>query len=108
MNLGREKLDWSQEIWAEIDKAVHDEAQRVRIAMKYIPIYMTTSDALSIPAEIIETETRDDKGKLMPLAIDEGKTVSIFEILTGFSMTTQQVSLVGQGDMTTAISLVTR
>jgi hypothetical protein len=61
---------------------------------------MTTSDALSIPADTIETI--DQK----PLTIDEGQTISIFEILTSFSMTKQQVSK--EGDMTTAISLATR
>lgn len=100
MKLGRENLDWSKETWEHIDKAVHDEAHRVRISMKYIPIHMTTSDALSIPAETIETI--DQK----PLTIDEGKTISIFEILTGFSMTKQQVAK--DGDPTTAITLATR
>lgn len=100
MNLGREKLNWSQEIWADIDKAVHDEAQRVRIAMKYIPICMTTSDALSTPADTIETV------KNKPLAVDEGRTISIFEILTGFSMTKQQVGK--ESEVKTAITLATR
>src|SRR5712691_9380694 len=100
MKLGRENLDWSKETWEQIDKATHDEAHRVRITMKYIPIHMTTSDALSIPADTIET--LDQK----PLAVDEGRTISIFEILTGFSMTKQQVSK--EGDVTTAITLATR
>jgi hypothetical protein len=104
MNLGREKLDWGKETWANIDKAVHDEAHRVRIAMKYIPICMTTSDALSIPADTIETV--DQNGVGIPLMVDEGKTISIFEILTGFSMTKQQVSR--EGDVKTAITLATR
>ena len=104
MNLGREKLDWSQEIWAEIDKAVHDEAQRVRIAMKYIPICMTTSDALSMPADIIETT--NPRGQPIPLIVDEGKTISIFEIQTVFSMTKQQVSR--ESEVKTAITLATR
>jgi hypothetical protein len=100
MNLGRDKLDWSTETWKNIDKAVHDEAQRVRIAMQYIPICMTTSDALSIPADTIETVDK------LPLAVDEGRTISIFEILTGFSMTKQQVSK--ESEVKTAITLATR
>ncbi len=100
MKLGREHLEWSQETWAQIDKAVHDEAHRVRISMKYIPIHMTASDSMSIPADTVETD--DQK----PLSVDEGKTISIFEILTSFSMTKQQVSK--EGDVTTAITLATR
>ena len=102
MKLGRENLDWSQETWAQIDKAVHDEAHRVRIAMKYIPIYMTTTDTLSVPAESIETVDQPPT----PLFIDEGKTLSIFEILTSFSMTKQQAGK--EVDVTTAITLATR
>jgi hypothetical protein len=25
MNLGRDKMDWSQDVWKQIDKAVHDD-----------------------------------------------------------------------------------
>jgi hypothetical protein len=102
MKLGRENLDWSPETWAHIDKAVHDEAQRVRIAMKYIPINMATTDTLSVPAESIETVDLPPT----PLFIDEGKTISIFEILTSFSMTKQQAGK--EVDVTTAITLATR
>lgn len=34
MNLGREKLDWSHDLWNRIDQAAHDECQRTKVATK--------------------------------------------------------------------------
>lgn len=99
MNLGRDKLDWSQDIWKLIDKAVHDEAQRTRIAMKFIPIFMTTSDAKTVPSDTI------DIGDPTTLTVDEGLETTIFEISVGFALTKQQVS---EMDVSTAVTLATR
>jgi len=99
MNLGRDKLDWSQDIWKQIDKAVHDEAQRTRIAMKFIPIFMTTSDAKTVPSDTIDT------GDPTTLTVDEGRETAIFEISVGFALTKQQVT---EMDVSTAVTLATR
>ena len=34
MNLGRDKLDWSQDIWKQIDKAVHDDKSPNLVAVR--------------------------------------------------------------------------
>ena len=99
MNLGRDKLDWSPDIWKLIDKAVHDEAQRTRIAMKFIPIFMTTSDAKTVPSDTI------DVNDPTTLTVDEGLETTIFEISVGFALTKQQVS---EMDVSTAVTLATR
>jgi len=99
MDLGRQKLDWSPDVWKQIDKAVHDEAQRTRIAMKFIPIYMTTSDAKSVPSDTIDSSDNTT------LTVEEGLQTAIFEISVGFALTKQQVTEV---DVSTAITLATR
>jgi uncharacterized linocin/CFP29 family protein len=99
MNLGRDKLDWSTDTWKLIDKAVHDEPQRTRIAMKFIPIFMTTSDAKTVPSDTI------DIGDPTTLTVDEGLETTIFEISVGFALTKQQVS---EMDVSTAVTLATR
>ena len=38
MNLGRDKLPWSQGLWDRIDQAVHAEAQRIKVAAKFLPM----------------------------------------------------------------------
>lgn len=99
MNLGRDKLDWSKDIWDGIDKAVHDEMQRILIARKFMPIFPTTSDAKNVPADTINTSDQD------ALFVEEGDFISIFEISVGFAMTQQQVDT--EADITTAITLAT-
>ncbi len=97
MNLGRDNLNWSPDAWQHIDQVVHDEAQRTRVAMKFIPIFMTTSDAKTVPSDTIETTD--------PLTVDEGLQTPVFEISVGFALTKQQVA---EMDVSTAITLATR
>jgi len=104
MNLGRDKLDWSQDAWQHIDQAVHDEAQRTRVAMKFIPIFMTTSDAKTVPSDTIETTTVTT-ATIGPLSVDEGLQTPVFEISVGFALTKQQVA---EMDVSTAVTLATR
>jgi uncharacterized linocin/CFP29 family protein len=100
MYLGRDKLTWNQDIWNRIDKAVHDEAMRTKIAAKFIPLYITASDALSVPRDTIDTSDPQT------LTVDEGTTFSLFEISVGFSLTQQQVE--NEGGLMTAVTLATR
>jgi hypothetical protein len=37
MNLGREALPWSQDLWASLDQAVHNEVERTGVAARFIP-----------------------------------------------------------------------
>ncbi len=100
MNFGRDKLTWNQDIWNRIDQAVHDEAMRTKIAAKFIPLYMTASDALTVPSDTILTSDPQT------LTVGEGATFSLFEISVGFSLTQQQVE--NEGGLMTAVTLATR
>src|SRR5215475_15218232 len=73
MNLGREKLPWSQEIWNRIDQAVHDECERTKIARKFIPLYGPVA-----PGELIvisDTVVRDGQ----TLTVNESATIALVE-----------------------------
>ncbi len=47
MNLGREKLDWSKDIWDRIDQAVHNECKRTKIAAKLVGLAVPTEQVLT-------------------------------------------------------------
>ncbi len=100
MKYGRENLDWSSSSWDSVDQAVHDEVVRVEVARKFLPVYMTTSDAKTVPADTVDTEDPTT------LTVDEGAQISIFEISVGFALTQQQVS--SESEMSTATTLATR
>jgi uncharacterized linocin/CFP29 family protein len=100
MNFGRDKLTWKQDIWNRIDQAVHDEAKRTKIAAKFVPPYMTVSDALTVPSDTIDTSNPQT------LTVAEGTTFPLFEISVGFSLTQQQVE--NEEGLMTAVTLATR
>ncbi len=100
MKYGRANLDWSTSTWDSVDQAVHDEVVRVEIARRFLPIYLTTSDAKTVPADTVDT---DDP---TTLTVDEGAKITIFEIWVGFALTQQQVSM--DEDMSTATTLAMR
>lgn len=85
MNLGREKLPWSQEIWDRIDQAVHAECQRTKIARKIIPLNGPVSPGeVTVPSDTI---VRDGE----TLAVDEAATTPLIELWVEFTLTLQQV-----------------
>jgi uncharacterized linocin/CFP29 family protein len=100
MNLGREKLPWSQEIWNRIDQAVHDECQRTKIARRFLPMYGPVS-----PGElIVNSDTVVREGQT--LTVNEAATIPLIELLVEFTLTLQQVDR--EAELTTAVTLATR
>jgi uncharacterized linocin/CFP29 family protein len=100
MNLGREKLPWSQEIWNRIDQAVHDECERTKVARKFIPLYGPVA-----PGELIvisDTVVRDGQ----TLTVNESATIALVELQAEFTLTLQQVHR--EGELMTAVTLATR
>jgi len=100
MNLGREKLPWSQEVWNRIDQAVHDECERTKIARKFIPLYGPVA-----PGELIvisDTVVRDGQ----TLTVNEAATIPLIELLVEFTLTLQQVDR--ESELMTAVTLATR
>lgn len=109
MNLGRDKLSWSQEIWNRIDQAVHDECERVKIAAKFLPLYGPVApDTLTVPSDTIVTtppsETMTMNGQT--LNVNEATVFPIIELLVEFILTPQQVER--EEELMTAVTLATR
>ena len=97
MDLGRERLNWSADIWKRIDDAVHDEFQRTSVAAKFIPLYGPVGDVLTVPADDIDTDT---------MTISETQVTPLLEMWVEFGLTRQQVA--SEADLSTALTLATR
>jgi hypothetical protein len=79
-NLGREKLDWSEEIWNQIDNEVHDQVNRIARVRKAITPKMTAADALTISSNPFQVKDRT-------LFSDEAGTERVYEIKSKFLLT---------------------
>ncbi len=86
MSSGREKVHWSKEVWARVDKAVHDEVMRTRVAAKFLPLLHVPHHTTNVPADVITPPGTDQT-----LTVDEGTTTRLCEYWVEFSLTPQQV-----------------
>jgi uncharacterized linocin/CFP29 family protein len=101
MNPGQEKLSWSQSIWDRINKAVHDETQRIRVAPKFLPLHgPVEAGTLTVPSDTIVIAAQQ------PLTVDEALTEPLIEIWAEFMLTAQQVKR--EDELMTAVTLATR
>jgi uncharacterized linocin/CFP29 family protein len=83
-DLGRDKLDWSPEIWNQIDRAVHDEAKRTKIAAQFLPLHSAEMDARTIQSDAVNSHT------IPLLTVNEEAETPLIEIFTEFALTKQQ------------------
>jgi len=97
INLGRDKLDWGPDVWARIDQAVHDEAQRTKIAVKFLPLYPVGAEVTTIPSDAVDPHSNP------LLTVDETDCAPILEIWTEFALTKQQYE--NEQNLMTAVTL---
>jgi uncharacterized linocin/CFP29 family protein len=97
MNLGRDKLSWGQELWDRIDQAVHAEAQRAKVAAKFLPMVGPIGEALTVAADRIDEDT---------MTVQEGDYIPVLEIWAEFGLTKPQVEQ--EERLGTAVTLATR
>jgi uncharacterized linocin/CFP29 family protein len=107
-NQGRDKVHWSQDVWDRIDRAVHDEVMRTRVAEQFLPIHLVIPQTTSVPADIIPP--RD--ATTQTLTVDEGVTTRLNETWVEFALTPQQVDQetgnISELGHSTAVTLATR
>jgi uncharacterized linocin/CFP29 family protein len=84
MNPGQDKLEWSQTIWNNINRAVHDESKRTKIAAQFISPYITDTSDTTIPSDRVNAET------VPLLTVNEDDQIPLIEIWTEFALTKQQ------------------
>lgn len=99
INLGRDKLAWSQEIWDSIDKAVHDEVQRTKIAAQFLPLYSVAADTTKVPSDAVDPNTSP------LLTVNEGDHIPLVEIWAEFALTEPQYH--DEEHLMTAVTLAT-
>ena len=86
-NNGRNKIHWSQDIWDRIDKAVHDEMMRTRVAQQFLPLRPVLPRTTSVPFDSIALPAATNP----TFTVDEGLTTRLNEYFVEFSLTPQQV-----------------
>lgn len=84
MNLGREGVEWGREIWNRIDQAVHDEAQRTKVAAKFLPLYPVAPNIATVTADAVDAQTSP------LLTVNEAAMTPLLEIWVDFALTKQQ------------------
>jgi uncharacterized linocin/CFP29 family protein len=109
-NQGRDKVHWSQDVWDRIDRAVHDEVMRTRVAEQFLPIHLVIPRTTSVLADIITITSTDPTTQT--LTVDEGATTRLNEYWVEFALTPQQMDH-ETGDInelghSTAVTLATR
>ena len=97
MNLGRDALAWSPDVWTRVDRAVHDEIQRTGIASKVMPLSGPMPDAATVPADVIDEAT---------MTVSEDAVLPVVELSVEFGLTPQQVDT--EATFSTAQTLATR
>ncbi len=100
MNLGRDKLPWSPEVWNQIDQATHEECKRTKVTAKFLPTYKPISPVeMTAPSEIIQTAGRT-------FSINEAEIIPLIELWVEFTLTLQQVER--EEELGTAMTLAVR
>ena len=99
MDLGRDRLAWSDDLWKLVDDAVHDEVMRTSVATKFIPLHgpVPPPDVMTVSADIIDPAT---------MTVNEVAVTPIVEIGVQFGLTRQQIA--NEAQLATAVTLATR
>jgi len=97
MNLGRDALAWSSELWSRLDRAIHAEVDRAGIAGKVLPLHSSMPEATTVPADVIDPET---------MTVRDDAVLPLVELSVEFSLTAQQVER--EAELATAVTLASR
>lgn len=99
--LRRKELPWNDETWNRIDRAVHDECKRTKIASKFLPLYGSVeAGQLTVPSDTVIV------GENKKLSVDEADTNRLVELVVEFALTRQQLER--EAELGTAVTLATR
>lgn len=94
-------LAWADDVLKDVQDAVDREAQRIKIAAKFLPLpqNVITTGTTTVLSDII---SQDDDS----LKVDEGATTSLYQITVKFKLSDSQYA--DPGGPKTAITLATR
>jgi uncharacterized linocin/CFP29 family protein len=97
MNPGQDKIDWSQKIWDNINKAVQEEAKRTKVAAQFLPPHVTDMSDTTIPSDQVNA------GTVPLLTVNEDDKTPLIEIWAEFALTKQQYDK--EENLMTAVTL---
>jgi uncharacterized linocin/CFP29 family protein len=89
--------------WQQIQQTVHDEANKARVAARFLPLYGPVAlDAETVPAQNLKPEDHEGNWRLL---IDEYATLRISTIAVNVYLNSQQMA---QPDLMSALTLFRR
>src|SRR5438034_2015759 len=94
------QLTWTDANWALVQKTVHDEAARLRVARQFLSL-QTPADAATISADLIHMNERAWPERGIEIRT---KTTEIVELAVNVFLTPQAAA---ESDLHSAISLFT-
>jgi uncharacterized linocin/CFP29 family protein len=109
-SLGRDRLSWSESIWNRIDKAMHEECQRTKVASKFIPLSGHMRDVATVQSDTVEVTQgivmQEQVLEAPRLFVEQTRTTGLNEIFVEFTLTQEQVDK--EEEWMTAVTLATR
>jgi hypothetical protein len=102
INLGRDKVPFSKEVWARIDRAVSHEVHRTAVIPKFLPHLRVSHHTTNVEADVVLTSLGAGAGLLGAargaaaaappvLNVDEGANIALIEASTEIALSQAQV-----------------
>jgi len=87
-----EALEWGEEQWGVVNKAVHDEALRARVAASFLPLYgPLPADTQSVPLNKLEL-IKDVPGAKMRLGVNDFDTTRLSTVSVNVHLKSAQTA----------------
>jgi hypothetical protein len=102
---------WDPQVWTDINDAVSEECDRIKIAAKFIPVHgPVNSNELTIPADRIRSDSEKPKEEVHNgdnlLDVEPTETTRLVETEVRFTLTKEQVRR--EKELRTGVTLATR
>lgn len=90
---------WTEEQWSRVQQVVHDQAMKVRVAARFLPLYGPVSPGVAtVPRQLVTDKTA-------PLEIIEPRTLDLITVAINLELTPTQQS---ESDLSSALTLFAR
>ena len=104
INLGREKVHWSPEVWKRIDHAVAHETHRASVGPKVLPHFRTQHHITNVEADVVVQNLQPNAPRFIPpqvalalgaapplLNVQEAQQLPLIELSVTFALSQAQL-----------------
>ena len=94
---GKDRVQWSDEVWKALDQAVVEEMTRTRVGAKFLPLIRVPRDQRTVEADVVVVpQTASAAGRAgitfdPAISVDESQTIRIQEYWIAFRLSAAQV-----------------